>query len=85
MERGSLEIKNSGSVEIFKIKITIGSLKTVTVTYLCQTYINNPGFVNVTWMPCFVIKKLSLYISKVLVNIFRANIFMCFVFRKIYS
>ena len=41
-----LEIKNSGSVEIFKTKIRDWELK-VCYCYLCKTYVNNLGFVNV--------------------------------------
>ena len=46
-----LEIKNSANVKIFKAKIgnwePNDCLMTVTVTYVCKTYINNLGFVNV--------------------------------------
>ena len=34
-------------------------------------------------MECFVVKKDVFYISKVLVDIFGANMLMCFMFRKI--
>ena len=41
-----LEIKNSGIVEIFKTKIRKWEPKDCHC-YLCKTYINNLGFVNV--------------------------------------
>ena len=41
-----LEIKNSGSVEIFKTKIRNWEPKDC-YCYLCKTYVNNLGFVNV--------------------------------------
>ena len=40
-----LEIKNSASVEVFKIKIRNWEPK-ICYCYLCKTYINNLGFVN---------------------------------------
>ena len=42
----TLEIKNSGSVKIFKTKIRNWDPKDC-YCYLCKTYINNLGFVNV--------------------------------------
>ena len=41
-----LEIKNSGSIEIFKTKIQNWEPKGCHC-YLCKTYVNNQGFVNV--------------------------------------
>ena len=41
-----LEIKNSGSIEIFKTKIRNWEPKDC-YCYLCKTYVNNLGFVNV--------------------------------------
>ena len=41
-----LEIKNSRSIEIFKTKIRNWEPKDC-YCYLCQTYVNNQGFVNV--------------------------------------
>ena len=41
-----LEIQNSGSVEIFKTKIRNWEPKDC-YYYLCKTYVNNLGFVNV--------------------------------------
>ena len=76
-----LEIKNSGSVEIFKTKVRNWEPKDC-YCYLCKTYINNQGFVNVIQMPCFWLKNV---ISEVLVNIFRGNLLMCFMFCKIYK
>ena len=55
-----LEIKNSGSVEIFKIKSRNWEPKDC-YCYLYKTYINNLGFVNVVLMSCFIVKN-CLYI-----------------------
>ena len=41
-----LEIKNCGSIEIFKTKIQNWEPKDC-YCYLCKTYVNNQGFVNV--------------------------------------
>ena len=50
------EIKNSGSAEISKTKIRNWEPKDCyCYCYLCKTYINNLGFVNVIQMPCFIV------------------------------
>ena len=51
-----LEIKNSGSVEIFKTKIRNWEPKDC-YCYLCKTYVNNLEFDNVIQMPFFIVKK----------------------------
>ena len=51
-----LEIKNSGSVEIFKTKIRNWEPNDC-YCYLRETYINNLGFVNVILIPFFVVKN----------------------------
>ena len=78
-----LEIKNSGSVEIFKTKIRNLEPKDC-YFYLCKTYVNNKGFVNVIEMPFFTVKKCFYNISMVLINIFEVNILMFFMFCKTY-
>ena len=52
----SLEIKNSGSVEIFKTKIRNWEPNDC-YCYLRETYINNLGFVNVILIPFFIVKN----------------------------
>ena len=54
----SLEIKKLSKYSTQKLKI--GSLKIVTVCYLCKTYINNLHLSILTKMSCFTAKKLFL-------------------------
>ena len=77
-----LEIINSESIEMLKRKTQNWESKDC-YCYLCMTYINNLVFVNAILMVCFVVKKDVFYISKVLVDIFGANMLMCFMFCKI--
>ena len=67
-----LEIKTYAIVEIFKAKIRNWEPKDC-YWYLCKTYINNPGFVNVIQMLYFIVKIVYIYIHKVLVNILVNN------------
>ena len=64
------EIKNSGSARTFKTNIQYWEPRDC-YCYLCKTYKNNLGFVNVIQMRC-------LHIPKVLVDIFWTNILMCY-------
>ena len=56
-----LELKNSGSIKIFKTKIRNWEPKDWHC-YLCKTYVNNLGFVNIIQMPLFIVKKLFFFI-----------------------
>ena len=81
-----LEIKNSGSIEIFKTKTQNWESKDGYCD-LCKTYVNNLGFVSVIYMPFFIVKKnvfFYIYISVVLINIFAVNILMFHVLQNLY-